>query len=683
MSRPPRHRLTRIAVSGATLGALLAGLTPSVALATPVGCDFPTPDGRMFPEPLVSISWLTFQEFECGVLALEEMYPDLLDVTTLGMSSGGLPIYNVLMTDETVTTAKRDLLVMSSIHGNEIGAREGAARQIEDMVDPDIDAGVDVDRLLSEYVVNWTFPNPDGWVAGQPTDGGIAWTRANDDGQDLNRNFPVYGWFAYEQEDYFQPEGLAVAKLWQDGDFFLGTDNHGQLVDTFLAAGLQIVGEFNYQKSETLARFGDGIGPAMGEYVSTQLFLEFETIFGDSAGAYHWGTLYDMLGYSASGSGIDYYNTPGEIGGVGFATELTASNLQATNTFEYVAVLGQIWVDSIRAINVTMFRQAIDPQTHTFPVGGEVAYLDDPARVTNSDADGVGNDIGDPGGHGQADYDVSRMKFFGDLNDHADKPITKLDLPSLLAGTQTLDVFDTLVVADDLLPVSDDGVAPTVAQETAWFALLQDWVDRGGNLLLTDAAIADITRVVPTLTGDPLIQETLDYVGSVESFTDRSHPLNAGLRGVASQTFDTVPIGFSFGGSLNSAPNWEINQSAWEAAGGFTAGTHSSGWTIHGELPVGDGRVRILGALLPQPTEERYHPFGLLNYAVTYTGYELLANHLVWENPGRVEAAQVEPTPAATTTPEPAPEPLPATGGGLALAVLGVVGAAALSRRRS
>jgi len=36
--------------------------------------------------------------------------------------------------------------------------------------------------------------------------------------------------------------------------------------------------------------------------------------------------------------------------------------------------------------------------------------------------------------------------------------------------------------------------------------------------------------------------------------------------------------------------------------------------------------VRILGALLPDPTEEFYHPFGLQDYAVTYTGYTLLQN---------------------------------------------------------
>jgi hypothetical protein len=33
------------------------------------------------------------------------------------------------------------------------------------------------------------------------------------------------------------------------------------------------------------------------------------------------------------------------------------------------------------------------------------------------------------------------------------------------------------------------------------------------------------------------------------------------------------------------------------------------------------------------PTERFYHPFGLANYAVTYTGYQLVYNALQWTRP--------------------------------------------------
>jgi hypothetical protein len=80
-----------------------------------------------------------------------------------------------------------------------------------------------------------------------------------------------------------------------------------------------------------------------------------------------------------------------------------------------------------------------------------------------------------------------------------------------------------------------------------------------------------------------------------------------------------------------AAPNWTVSQAAWEAGGGLTAGTNGTGRTAYGEKPLGDVVVRFLGALLPQPTEAYYHPYGLQDYAVTYTGYTLLENMLRWQ----------------------------------------------------
>ena len=610
------------------------GLAPLAASATPVGCDgSATPDGKVFPEPLVSLTYVSFAEFECGVAELEGRFPETIEITTLGDSEAGWPIYDILLTDETVTTDKTRLFVMSSIHGNEFGAREGAVRMIEEMADPALRPDpAFIETLLEKFIIHFVFSNPDGWVNGEilTNEGqGFQYTRANTTGTDLNRNFPVRGWFAYDDQDYFKSEGDAVAELMRRhaGEWGLGTDNHGQLADGYLAAGLQIVGEFDYQKSETLARFADGISAAMGEYLSTQLFYEVEQLVGDYAGAYRWGTLYDILGYSASGSGIDYYNTPGEVAGTGFATELSYANQQGANQFTYLAPLNQIWTDSIRAINYTMFRQALEPVDHVFELEGEVAYLFDPKRIRHDDENGVGNDLGDPGRFGQAPYDVSRMKFFEDLAREADRAVTPVRIGDIVAGTVDLNRFDSLVITVEAVP-------EPIADRGAWMALLRGWVQQGGNLVLTDAALQVLPELVDGLApGD--VQRTIAYVGSVENFTDRSHPLNAGLRGVASQTFDTVPLGMRFGGGEDSAPNWEVATAAWEAAGGFSAGTHSASHTVHGELPVGKGRIGILGALLPDPVEDYYHPFGLQNYAVTYTGYTLLQNHLAWSNPAQ------------------------------------------------
>ncbi len=615
---------------------LLAGSSLlGVARASPVGCaGTATPDGKVFPEPLLSLTYVSFAEFECGMAELAAAFPERIEITSLGDSEGGHPIYDILMTNRSVGTEKEHLFVMSSIHGNEFGAREGAVRMIEEMADPELRGSEQfIVDLLEQFVIHFVFSNPDGWTNGEPhtNEGqGFQYTRQNTTSFDLNRNFPVKGWFAYDQLEYFQNEGQAVAELMRKhaGSWNLGTDNHGQLADGYLAAGLQIVGEFNYQKSETLARFADGISAAMGEYLSTTLFYEVEQLAGEFAGAYHWGTLYDILGYSASGSGIDYFNTLGEVHGTGFATELSYANQQGANQFTYLAPLNQLWTDSIRAINYTMFQQALEPVDFVFELGGDVAYLFDPKRIRHDDANGVGNALGDPGRHGQAPYDVSRMQFFVDLAQEADRPVSPVRIGDLIASTTNLNDYDSLVIANEAIP-------ETIADRATWLNLLKTWVMQGGNLLLTDAALQVLPDLVAGIAAAD-IQLTRAYVGSVESFSDRAHPLNAGLRGVASQTFDTVPIGMSFGGAAdNVAPNWEVNTAAWEAVGGYSAGTHTLTHTIHGELRLGAGRIGILGALLPDPVEDFYHPFGLQNYAVTYTGYTLLQNHLAWSNPAK------------------------------------------------
>ncbi len=117
------------------------------------------------------------------------------------------------------------------------------------------------------------FPNPDGWVAGDilGTEGaGFMATRGNDNGHDLNRKFPVQRMDLDAEHDAGRAGGerdrRRTDRLSSPGDWYLGTDNHGQGPDTYAAAGLQIVGQFDYQKSETLARFADGIDETMKEY---------------------------------------------------------------------------------------------------------------------------------------------------------------------------------------------------------------------------------------------------------------------------------------------------------------------------------------------------------------------------------------------------------------------------------
>lgn len=623
MRIPGRPVLLALPVLLAALVAGAAGAAPpaaSPAQAIPVKCspEDPSPDGRVFTEPALSVGWLRLVDFECGVGTLEQQYADNVEITTTGTSKDGHPVYDVLLTNEKKKGPKKRLLVVSSIHGDEIGAREGAARVMEDLLDERFLAGEPwVQQLLDRYVIHFLFPNPDGWVNGDiagSDNAGLSWTRENGSSRDLNRNFPVQGWIDARNGTMQEPESQGIAKtINRHKGWYLGTDNHGQLHDSYAAAGLQIVGQFDYQKSETLARFADGITESMAQYPVLSQMHAVGTASNGDVGPYHWGTLYDMLGYSASGSLIDYYNTATTTDGYGFATELTLGKTVAGNPLTYDPVRNQVWVDSIRAINLEMFRQAVDVQRFTFPVGTRTAYVHDPAVVTSKDGEGYEREEGED--IPQQPYSVTRMRFFTDLNKYASQKLTAVRVPDVLAGRASLTGFQTVVLADNAMP--EKGSRP------AWIEALKDFVVRGGNLVVTDGA-APVLGELGLVEADS-VEVNERYVGFVD-FTDRDLPLNAGLRGVASQTFDTVPIGYQFG--QVTAPNWTVDTAAWEADGGVTAGTNGKGRTVYGEKPLGKGTVRFLGALLPQPTEDHYHPYGLQNYAVTYTGYTLLENML-------------------------------------------------------
>ena len=324
-----------------------------------------------------------------------------------------------------------------------------------------------------------------------------------------------------------------------------------------------------------------------------------------------------MLGYSASGSMIDYYNTADGVNGTGFATELTAG------TRGQLARLpgrssNQVWVDSIRAINYTMFKQAIDRKDFTFPVGGKAAYVFDPEVIRHDDANGAG--------YAAQAGETSAAAVPG----HADevlrgpqpvrRPAARRGCGSATCSKGKAEL-STLRLARARQRRDARGRASADAGSRKLQALgarrRQPHRHRRRGAARSPSS-ASCPRTAITMAEH--------YVGFVD-FADRAHPLNAGLRGVARQTYDTVPIGYRFGGAEHRA---ELEGRARPRGRRRAARRRHQrhGQTIYGEMPVGKGRVRFLGALLPDPTEEFYHPYGLQNYAVTYTGYTLLQNML-------------------------------------------------------
>ena len=286
------------------------------------------------------------------------------------------------------------------------------------------------------------------------------------------------------------------------------------------------------------------------------------------------------------------------------------------------------------------------------PVRMDVDFTSEPATLDGSGADAP---------NVLEAYDVANTDFFRDLNryiiDPADR-FREVDPRKVIDGRAKLDGLRHLVLADVYL-----GEGYSAADRATWTAKLKAWVQAGGTLLLTDQALTGLTD----LAGIPAeaIEQTPVYVGQVSfqrctAYTEAGacdgteqtvdDPLAAGVAqpgarfnsGMRRQMFEPTPLGFAIqdaaGADKSAARQTHVSGQVFTNAGGRVVTSsadeeeRAAAAVIEratiGELPMGNGKVRIAGALLPQPSTEYDHPLGIEPYAVTYTGYIMLCNLL-------------------------------------------------------
>ena len=286
---------------------------------------------------------------------------------------------------------------------------------------------------------------------------------------------------------------------------------------------------------------------------------------------------------------------------------------------------------------------------------------------------------------GQAAIDASPMDFFSDLNRYAGEgsALSPIEVPAIVANPDLLRQFDTVILVNDLgarshlvekMGLSDD-------QASAFFSGLKNFVETGGNLILTDGALRALPEIT-TLPQSAVIRNTgntaVSPVGSFNFLIDGAKtyidalrfPLSEGvnLPGAAEeeangrrQVAEPAPLGFSphTADGTPMMPHWGVERAAWEAACGKAqkadcttalATRMTSQAPIQtnlGEMDLGQGHIRIAGVLLPDPV---YAPdnnndmrFGLASYALTYTAYIVFENLVEWANPGRIEPDTRQP----------------------------------------
>ncbi len=195
----------------------------------------------------------------------------------------------------------------------------------------------------------------------------------------------------------------------------------------------------------------------------------------------------------------------------------------------------------------------------------------------------------------------------------------------------------------------------SVEDRDKWLAALEAYARGGGNLILTDGAL----RALPTLADLPVgtVAQQPVYAGQM-TFAKGSGAKDSTLgdplakdvaqpgarfnSGGRRQTYEPVPVGYAIqnatGRDASQARQFDIDRAAFEAAGGRVAATSTNASPRNtapvytrvamGEIPMDKGQIRVVAGLLPQPTTQFDHPFGLSPHGLTYTGYIIVCNLL-------------------------------------------------------
>ncbi|MGH3117986.1 MAG: M14 family zinc carboxypeptidase, partial [Gaiellales bacterium] len=537
---------------------------------------------------------------------------------------------------------------------------------------------VTVKELLERTKIYFVDTAPDGWSAGDRGNGGNA-NSSNYTYGGFNSNRVAFhdGWVFSDNKKLYlngyttltQPES-AIVKYFEKvrtdelngRPFAAAADMHGPL-----PAGAVLLHEQN-NSPERLLRIHDfaerieqNMEENLGNYITPQGATVYEQVMDAAGGvrdealraftkyigpmsekaAYltlewaEYATIWDHLDYTVTGTWGGWAAAEAGLGADSISYEVNC-----TSYAPYSGATQQVFVDNMRAIIETTVVHAatLDQVDYEAPkLDGPIGFYESGARVTDRD----GNPSLPPptprnpiyGMVDQKPYDVANTDYFRDLREIVSVPVEEIRSGDLTGGLSGLHSF---VVADTT--VADPGT-------------LADFARSGGTLVLTDSALS----MLPSLIGVPVksIDKGYAYVGY--SDLDRNHEWTQGLYDRARQTYDPVGLGYPLlmerdqywpcdpngecqkSPTQNSSPIWSVARADWEDAGGVTIGTvdppqdrsggaegQNTNKTSIGTLKLGSGRLVIFGALLPQPSEDFDHWFGLNPYTITIAGQDLL-----------------------------------------------------------
>ena len=523
-----------------------------------------------------------------------------------------------------------------------------------------------VTELLRREVVYMVDFNSDGWAMGDIWSAGL-FNRGNSIGTDLNRQMPSVGRINWTRNPLQETEMAFGTKLMHDvadaspsGKMAYGADIHGELTSQAYMDIMYPAGQFDSVDHRRLMAIAERTKSVVDKTLYASVIEEFEqaTIGNDEEAPQnvvpqrpaHWATVWDTLGYTDTGFIGDYLATDTSVTGMDY--EIAFNHTVPEKTWNIY--LQENHVNASRAIIKTAMAYALsqssdfDDSNVTVDTVGRAGYVINPDTVTDSDENGPGRLPGRPttpgvGADGQPvaqrSYDASSQQWFRDTNRLMPKPFVPVASGDIAADGQALDVVDTLVLGDVLVPADPGGRSVDAA---AYWANIKAWVERGGNLVLTDRGLHGLEEMGVVARG--LVKDVEVYL-PYANFKNFGHTMTEGLRPNARQLVEAPILGYGINNATNPRelnPKMQVvDSSAWQAKGGetvattgnLTGGSDNTAQTSVGQMPMGEGLIRIVGGALTEPTEANDHRYGLRDYAMTYSALFLMENSIQHDSP--------------------------------------------------
>jgi hypothetical protein len=586
----------------------------------------------------------------------------------------GRDIFVIKLTDHDIPDKGKETLFFSlSVHGNERGGLEGGLRAAEDLARAAEDGGTitdgidnyetttgrkpkfheyDVADVLKREAVYLVSFNPDGWAVGDHYhDPPLPYERGNSLGTDLNRQMPTIGRIDEDRNPLEESEMFyghrfmhKVASEGVNGLMAYGADVHGELTSNAYVDIMYPAGEFDSVDHRRLMAIAERTKSVIDATLYQGIIDQIEEARDGNSGSpdediptkpAHWATVWDTLGYTDTGFIGDYLAT--DLGVTGMDYEIFLNHTVPDKNWN--VYLQENHINATRAIIKTAMAyalfQAKEFNARNFKIDpkGTAGYVFDPKPVTDRDRNGAGtlpgpkkNGVGDDGRKvRQRHYNATNMRWFKDTSRMMTQPFVPMSTRKIARQRGYLDKLDTLVLADRARPRDKKG---RVASPKTYFTNLKKWVEKGGNLVLTDRALRVLHKIGVV---DKAAVSNVKVYQPYADIQDFEHPMVAGLRPNARQLVEAAILGYCIGNECS--PMTVVDEAAFTDAGGHVVGTTGDGRVSVGELELGKGLIRIIGGALPRPTEEYDHRYGLRDYGLTYSGLYLMENSIVHDAP--------------------------------------------------